>query len=132
MTLNNYKELTISKDIDKNGKIVNAKENNTILKKTELHTTLPAIIKELLNSTNAKNFGSKLDLLKNKHKLIYGKKDDFVNPGNCFIFIINPKTNKIADCLSKEPRRKSLINGQIILNIKNEFKGMISIYVETL
>lgn len=133
LTFNNNPELVVSKEVNVDGKTQDMQhvENAKHPKEKWKPIFNSNIIKDLSESENYNNLAKKLGHYKKRRKIMYGKESDFVNPANCYIFIVHPQTKNIYAILNKgENQRQNLLTGENISDIGAKFRGMVSIYVE--
>jgi hypothetical protein len=75
----------------------------------------------------------KLRDLRNAGRATWGKKDDFINPDLCWVFLINADSKNVDHIFApSQAGRKNLKTNDVHQNFENEFKGYIAIWVDVL
>lgn len=88
----------------------------------------PQSFASLLNFDQAQH---KLTELKKSGAAMWGKKEQFRNPDACWVLLVHPETQNIQHVLTPlEDGRTDLKSRQEYVDIDNQFKGLIAIWVE--
>jgi hypothetical protein len=72
-----------------------------------------------------------LENLKKLGKVAVGKKESFLTPDKCWVFLIDPTEKLVKHCL--EPgklQRNDLKTEQVYIDFENKLKGLIAVWVE--
>jgi hypothetical protein len=94
-------------------------------------TSHSTVISDLIKKSDFKDLITQLDIYKQSGKIIWGKENDFDTPENCFVFIIDPVTQKTIAVLEKgKKERKNLLDNTLCTDIKKTFTGKGAIFVE--
>lgn len=89
------------------------------------------IIENIKKKDDFEEIIDQLNKYKEAGKLVYGKKQHFIKPDNCYVILIDPDSKKIKAILTpKKGKRKDLISNKLVSNIKADFNNHISIWVE--
>jgi hypothetical protein len=74
---------------------------------------------------------SKLIDIKSSGKAMVGKKEVFLRPDNCWVFLINPQNQLLEHCLGPgNHERYDQITQKNVIDFESKFKGFIAIWVE--
>ena len=74
---------------------------------------------------------AKLDALKKSGKIAVGKKETFINPDNCWVFLVDPSDKQVRHCLAPgKEQRVDARTEQTYVDFENKFKGLIAVWVE--
>ncbi len=85
----------------------------------------------LLSKARFTELMKELKIYKYKGALVYGKKKAFPHPEECYLFIVNPKSEAVVAVLTPGLNKRSdLISHQVIEDIKSRYKTMVAIWVK--
>ena len=74
---------------------------------------------------------TRLDALKKAGKIAVGKKETFINPENCWVFLVNPEDKLVKHCLAPgKEQRMDTKTQQTYVDFENKLKGLIAVWVE--
>lgn len=138
LTINGSRDLSITKNIDGDASSFRKKvEEVTTIKKDEKPVVAPV---KITNATAEKfravdSFTELQPMLlsyKKEGKISYGRESDFMNPSNCWIFIVDPATKKVMHLLSPKDvaGRTDVKSGKSFTDFESNFKGLVSIWAE--
>jgi hypothetical protein len=81
--------------------------------------------------TDFNDVQAKLKELKSSGKAQVGKKENFLNPANCWVILVDPDTKTVAHVLSPlDQGRKDIRGGSAYPDFENTLKGYIAIWLE--
>ena len=118
LTLNHSDSLKITRDILPDGTVF-------------IETPQLTFVQELFQVKDFKELNKLLKYYKSKGKLMYGKKEAFLYPEKCLIFIVDPNTENIVAVLGHgKEERVNLLSDEIVYNLRDNYQGQVPIYVE--
>jgi hypothetical protein len=118
LTLNHSESLKITRDILPDGTVF-------------IETPQLTFVQELFQVKDFKELKNLLKYYKSKGKLMYGKKEAFLYPEKCLIFIVDPNTENIVAVLGRgKEERVNLLSDEIVYNLRDNYQGQVPIYVE--
>jgi hypothetical protein len=86
---------------------------------------------ELKDINDFSDLQAKLNTWKNNGKAMAGKKDVFIQPDNCWVFLVNPQSKKVEYCLTPgNTERTDKKSNKSIQDFENNIKGFIAVWVE--
>jgi len=95
--------------------------------------TADALSEQLLRAGRFQEVKNILDSYKDRGLVIYGNKNAFVNPDNCFVLVIDPVTAEVKAVLAPGTgERADLLTGTTVKDISASYKGMKTIWAEVL
>lgn len=147
LTINGSRDLSITKNIDGDASSFRKKVEEVSTIKTEDKTEETVKNEKLVitpvkitNATAEKfrpvdSFTELQPMLlsyKKEGKISYGRESDFMNPSNCWIFIVDPATKKVMHLLSPKDAagRTDVKSGKSFTDFESNFKGLVSIWAE--
>lgn len=89
------------------------------------------VVSDLITKRDFKDLITQLEKYKQRGKVMWGRENDFANPDNCYIFIIDQVTQKTIAVFEKgKSDRKDLLNNSICSDINKTYTGKSAIFVE--
>jgi threonyl-tRNA synthetase len=74
---------------------------------------------------------SVLDALKKAGKVAVGKKETFINPDKCYVFLVDPNDKQVKHCLAPgAAQRIDIKTEQTYVDFEVKLKGLIALWVE--
>lgn len=93
--------------------------------------TLAAPVRNLLNLSTFGALRSQLDTYKDQDVLMYGNQGDFLNPSNCYVFVVDPRSKDIVAVLGPGTgARTDVLTGKTVADFRRAYPGKNTIWVE--
>jgi hypothetical protein len=74
---------------------------------------------------------ARLDALKKSGKVAVGKKETFINPDKCYVFLVDPNDKQVKHCLAPgKDQRMDIKTEQTYVDFEDKLKGLIALWVE--
>ncbi|MEJ0028922.1 MAG: hypothetical protein WDO15_00390 [Bacteroidota bacterium] len=118
LTINDNPQLSITRGID-----------GSVIKPTVVLNPIAERFKEVETFSQLQPM---LSAFRMDGKISYGKKDDFINPSNCWVFIVDQHTQKMMYLLTPESAkgRTDVKSTQTFTSFETQLKGLTSIWAE--
>lgn len=101
---------------------------------TEPEQTTRAVaapVRDLLNHAAFSALRTQLDAFKDQDVLMYGNQGDFLNPSNCYIFVVDPRSKRVEAVLGPgSGARTNLLTNEVVRDFRDAFPGKNTIWVE--
>jgi hypothetical protein len=74
---------------------------------------------------------ARLDALKKSGKIAVGKKETFINPDKCWVFLVDAADKQVKHCMAPgNEQRIDIKTQQTYVDFENKLKGLIAVWLE--